>query len=233
MTRPRIEEAALGLLALLAGAVSPVIFPAAQAGLAPMSVLAVRLLLPSAVLLAAVAATAIRRGHRGLVRRMAAGATCGALATVGLEAVRLTSFHFGGMPGNLPRLLGVLLMDRFMLGPSALSDALGYGYHFWNGACFGLVFAVLFGSASWRWTSFYGLAVAFGFLAGPATRAMGVGFLALHMPSMTATVVAAHLVFGLILGLCLGRSIPSAGALWSLRTRAAAGTTMTFEACGR
>jgi hypothetical protein len=213
MKRSRIEEILLGLLALAAGAVSPNIFPAAQAGLAKMPVLAVRLLVPSIVLLVAVAVIAVRRGHRGLVRRMIAGAACGAAATVGLEAVRLTSFHFGGMPGDLPRLLGVLLTDRFMLGPSALSDVLGYAYHFWNGASFGLVFAVLFGRASWRWTSIYGLAIGLGFLAGPAVRAMGVGFLGLQMPTMTVTVVVAHLAYGLLLGLCLGRALPVAGGL--------------------
>jgi hypothetical protein len=213
MKRSRIEEIALGLLALGAGAVAPNIFPAAQAGLARMSVLAVRLLVPSILLLVAVAVVAVRRGHRGLVRRMIAGAACGAAATLGLEAVRLPSFLLGGMPGNLPRLMGVLLTDRFMLGPSALSDVLGYAYHFWNGASFGLIFAVLFGRASWRWTSIYGLAIGLGFLAGPAVRAMGVGFLGLQMPAMTVTVVVAHLAYGVLLGLCLRRSLPEAGGL--------------------
>lgn len=144
---------------------------------------------------------------------MIAGAACGAAATLGLEAIRLPSFLLGGMPGDLPRLMGVLLADRFMLGPSTLSDVLGYAYHFWNGASFGLIFAVLFGSASWRWTSIYGLSIGLGFLAGPAVRAMGVGFLGLQMPTMTATVVVAHLAFGLLLGLCLRRSILDAGGL--------------------
>jgi hypothetical protein len=100
-----------------------------------------------------------------------------------------------------------------MLGPSVLSDVLGYAYHFWNGASFGLVFAVLFGRSSWRWTSVYGAAIGLGFLAGPAVRAMGVGFLGLQMPTMTVTVVVAHLAYGLLLGLCLGRSLPEAGGL--------------------
>jgi hypothetical protein len=177
------------------------------------------LLVPSIVLLAAVAAIGFLRGYRNLVRRMIAGATCGAAATVGLEVVRQASFHFGGMPGNLPRLLGVLLMNRFMLGPSALSDALGYAYHFWNGVCFGLIFAVLFGRSSRLWASVYGLAIGFGFLAGPAVRAMGVGFLGLRMPAMTATVVAAHIVYGLLLGLCLGRWIRAEGGLLTAETR--------------
>ncbi len=49
------------------------------------------------------------------------------------------------MPGSLPQLAGVLLLDRFMLGPSLWSDVAGWAYHYWNGVCFGLIFAVLFG----------------------------------------------------------------------------------------
>jgi hypothetical protein len=42
---------------------------------------------------------------------------------------------------------------------------------------------------------------------------MGVGFLGLQMPTMTVTVVVAHLAYGLLLGLCLGRCLPEAGGL--------------------
>ncbi len=52
-----------------------------------------------------------------ILRRTLAGGLAGLLATFGLEAFRATSFHvFEGMPGDLPRLMGVLLTDRFMLG---------------------------------------------------------------------------------------------------------------------
>ncbi len=219
MNRSRLEEVALGLVALSGAAVAPNIFPAAQAGLASMAILGADLLLPSIGLLLGVLGVAAWRDHRALVRRMLVGAAAGAVATVGLEAVRLTSFHFGGMPGDLPRLLGVLLTDRFMEGPSPLSDALGYAYHFWNGACFGLLFAVAFGRASWRWTVVYGIALGLGFLASPATTALGVGFLALQMPAMLATVLLAHVVFGVVLGLLLQRRLPVAGGLFGRGAR--------------
>jgi len=199
------EDVLLSLAVVLLAGVSPNIFPIAQAGLAPMSVLAVRLLLPSIVLIATVFALANVRGHRRLATHMLLGAAAGVIATAGLEVVRAASFRLGGMPGDLPRLLGVLLTDRFMLGPSTLSDALGYTYHFWNGACFGLIFAVLFGRKPLIWTAAYGELVGLGFLASPAVKAMGVGFMALQMPAMIVTVLAAHLVFGLVLGLLLRR----------------------------
>jgi hypothetical protein len=214
------ERLVLALLALAAAGIAPNLFPAAQAGFAKMSDLARWLLLPSIGLLIVVIAFTLARGHRVLGRRMIIGIVAGILATFGLEVVRATSFRLGGMPGDLPRLLGVLITDRFMLGPSAFSDFLGYSYHFWNGACFGLIFAVILGRRSLWWTSIYGILIGIGFLASPAVQAMGVGFLALQKPAMIVTIVIAHVVYGLILGALLRRWLPS--ATW-LRAESPAG----------
>lgn len=213
MRRAINEEVILSLAVLLLAGVSPNIFPAAQAGLEKMSVLAMRFLLPSIVLLAAVLAVARWRSHRRLASHMLVGALAGVIATAGLEVVRATSFRLGGMPGDLPRLLGVLLTNRFMLGPSALSDVLGYAYHFWNGACFGVIFAVLLGRKPLLWTAAYGELVGLGFLASPAVKAMGVGFMGVRMPAMIATVLVAHLAFGLVLGYLLRRWLRDDGWL--------------------
>jgi hypothetical protein len=205
MLRILDEEIILSALVLVLAGVSPNIFPAAQAGLAKMSVLALRLLLPSIVLLGLLFAVARRRGHWRLASHILLGVVAGLIATLGLEVVRATSFRLGGMPGDLPRLLGVLLTDRFMLGPSAFSDVLGYVYHFWNGACFGLIFAVLLGRKPVLWAAAYGGLVGLGFLASPAVKAMGVGFMGTKMPAMIVTVLLGHIVFGLMLGTLLRR----------------------------
>ncbi len=199
------ERLALALVALFAAGMAPNIFPVAQAGFAKMSDLTRWFLLPSIGLLLAVIAVTFGLGHRALGTRMIAGLAAGTIATIGLEIVRTISFHLGGMPGDLPRLLGVLMTDRFMLGPSRLSDVLGYSYHFWNGACFGLIFAVILGRRSLWWTSVYGVLIGIGFLASPAVQAMGVGFFALQKPTMIVTVVLAHIAYGLILGSLLRR----------------------------
>lgn len=213
MTRQRIEEASLTLVALLMAAVAPNVFPAAQAGYARMLHLATRLLLPSIVVLALALIASFARGHVRLTRRLLAGAGAGIVATLGLEAVRMTSFRFGGMPGDLPRLMGVLLMDRFMLGPSPLSDALGYLYHLWNGAAFGIIFAVILGRRPLWWGIAFGQLVGLGFLASPVVKGMGVGFMGLDMPTMPLTVVLAHLAYGLILGLLTRRWIHGDGGI--------------------
>lgn len=207
------EEVLLSLVALAAAGVAPNLFPAAQAGVAKMSVLATHLLIPSIVVLGAVLAIALFRGHPRLTNRVLVGLAAGVAATIGLEVVRTVSFRLGGMPGDMPRLLGVLLTDRFMLGPSLASDVLGYAFHFWNGACFGVILTLVLGRPRVLWDLGYATLIGLGFLASPAVKAMGVGFMGVDMPSLVVTVVVAHLVYGLILGVLARRWLPGDGWL--------------------
>jgi hypothetical protein len=217
-----IEELSLSGLILLCAAVSPNIFPVAQAGYANMETLALWGLIPSLVVMAITLAVAVWRGHRRLVNRVWVGIAAGMLTTIGLEAVRITSFRvFSGMPGDLPQLLGVLLLNRFALGPSLWSDVVGYLYHFWNGACFDIIFAVIFGRIRFYWGMLYGEAIGNGFLLSPAVTALGVGFFASNMHSMQITVWVAHLFYGVILGLLCQRWIHERGWLLSRRANVA------------
>ena len=215
MNSKRLETAIWGCVALLAAGIPPNLFPAAQAGLAKMSYLGKWFLLPSVgVLLLATVASAIR-GRRVLSRRILVGAFSGIIATLGLELVRATSFHFGGMPGDMPKLLGVLLTDRFMLGPSVFSNTVGYAYHFWNGICFGVIFSVIFGKRPVWWAVAFAQAIGIGFLLSPAVQALGIGFMGLAMPAMPITVVTAHLVFGILLAVLTRRLIPESPWLFA------------------
>ncbi len=201
-----------GVILLLVG-LGPNLFPAAQAGLAKLSVLGLYLLLPSVVLFAVALTLAAMRGHRRLTNRVLSGVAAGLVATIGLEIVRATSFRLGGMPGDLPRLMGVLLTDRFMLGPSLLSDVLGWSYHFWNGLCFGVIFTVVLGRRSLLWAVIYGQLIGIGFLLSPAVKSLGIGFMGLEMPAMPMTVILAHLVYGIILGVLTRRYVRDEGWL--------------------
>ncbi len=206
-------EAVLSLFIMAMAGLAPNLFPAAQAGLAKLSLLGRAVLLPSIALLGAALIVASKLGYGRLVNRAVAGAGAGFVATAGLEVVRAVSFHFGGMPGDMPRLLGVLLTDRFMLGPSAWSDILGWGYHFWNGAAFGIIFTVLFGRRSFLPVQLYALLIGVGFLLSPAVEALGIGFLGLDMPAMPITVIVAHVAYGAILARLINRWVYSGGWL--------------------
>lgn len=134
------------------------------------------------------------------------------------------------MPGDLPRLMGVVLTDRFMLGPSLLSDSLGWTYHFWNGAAFGIIFAVLLGRRSIVWAVAYAELIGIGFLLSPAVKSLGIGFMGLNMPSMPVTVLLAHLAYGLLLGVLCRRWIVEAGWLLGSPARVAPAEDMGTDA---
>lgn len=219
------EQTLLGAAVLGVAGIAPNIFPIAQAGFAKMSTLGTHVLLPSLGLLVGLTALSTLRGHRTLVRRIGLGAAAGVVATIGLEIVRITSFRLGGMPGDLPRLMGVLLSDRFMYGPSAYSDVLGWAYHVWNGAVFGMIFVVPLGRRPIGWFIGYGILIGVGFLASPVVSSMGIGPLGAKMPSMPFTVIAAHIVYGWALGALYQR--------WSPPVRAAAPVRGPSKQTGR
>jgi hypothetical protein len=190
----------LTLLTLALAAVGPLIFPIALSGHGTLAALAINFLVPAIVFLAAIAVFS-RQSQPWLSRTVVRGAWAGAVATIALEIIRLTGFHFDYMPGNLPRLMGVLLLDRFAQGPSLASDIAGWAYHFWNGASFGIIYGLLLGTRR-RWVgAIFGLTVGLGFLVSPVVVSLGVGYFGLQFSyGFPITVLLAHLAFGTALG---------------------------------
>ena len=185
----------LVLLALASAA--PNAFPLSQMGYGSLHELALVMIVPAAVGLLIAWALLVSSGRRSLAAMLVRGAVAGAIATLALEAVRYPGFRLGFMPGNLPRLMGVLLLDRFALGPSTLSDLAGFAYHAWNGASFGIVFVMLVNGRSSWWALPYGLVVGLGFLASPVVQALGVGPFGRDFGwPFAATVLTAHAAFG-------------------------------------
>jgi hypothetical protein len=188
------------LVLLSAASVSPLIFPLAESGRSTMDVLAKFALVPSITVIGILWGFLHHRDDP-LARTTAVSLAAGALATVALEAVRLPGFWLGFMPGNLPRLMGVLLLNQFATGPTWASDIAGWAYHFWNGASFGLIYALVFGTCR-RWVgTVYGVLLGFGFMLSPVVSALGVGFLGLEFSKgFPVTVTLAHAAFGGVLG---------------------------------
>ncbi len=125
-------ELALTALALIPAAVGPnVLVVALTPGMPGMPVLVRWALLPSIVLLAVAWGIAQARGYRRLTNRIWTGVWVGFATTAALDAFRLTSFMLGLLPGNLPRMFGVLILDTMATGPTPLSDVVGGLYHSW------------------------------------------------------------------------------------------------------
>lgn len=198
------ETVALIAVLLLASA-APNAFPLSMMGYGSLHDLAIWLILPAAALLSVLGLLSRKRRVHGMTRVLFYGSLAGVLGTVALEVIRYPGFLLGYMPGNLPELMGVLLFDRFARGPSLLSNVAGFVYHFWNGACFGIIFAVLVPQGRVRLLAVpYGIAVGVGFLVSPVVQALGVGLFGIDFGwQFAATVLTAHAAFGVVLGLTL------------------------------
>jgi hypothetical protein len=203
------KKLVLLLIVLLLAGISPNLFPAAQAGIAKLSSTAVILLIPSVVLIFVLIIVFHRLKYSDLRRQTLNGILAGLAGTLGLEIVREIGFRMGGMPGDMPKLLGVLLLNRFAYGPSFWSNIAGWSYHFWNGAAFGIIYSLIFGRGR-IWTGIlYALLIATGFMVSPATTALGIGVFGLHFKhgyEFLTTVILAHLAFGSIVGFVINKT---------------------------
>ena len=92
------------------------------------------------------------------------------------------------------------------MGPTAASTLGGFAYHFWNGACFGIIFAVGRSNLPGWWAIPYGAAVGVGFLVSPVVQGLGVGIFGVNFGwHFAATVLTAQLAFGASIALLLRR----------------------------
>jgi hypothetical protein len=195
------KKIGLSIVALIAAGISPNLFVISQAGYGELSSLALNFLIPSVVIMLLLIIFSYYSGVKDLSRQIGIGIAAGMISTIGLEIVREIGFHMGGMPGDMPKLLGVLLLNQFAQGPDTLSNIAGWSYHFWNGASFGIIYSILFGRGRKGAGIIYALLIGIGFMASPAVIPLGVG----HFGSdfgigFPITVLLAHLAYGTLLG---------------------------------
>ncbi len=202
-----IKSLLFSILFVLAG-ISPNLFVLAQAGIARFSTLAVYLLIPSVILIAIVIALLAILRYTVISRLAVNGIIAGLISTVALEIFREGGFRLGMMPGDLPRLMGVLILNQLALGPDKWSDLTGWAYHFWNGAAFGILFSLVLGQSKTWQGILYGLLIGIGFMASPVIKSLGIGLFGLEFKNgyeFATTVTIAHIAYGFTLSLILSR----------------------------
>ncbi len=211
-----VAEVVLTGLALAATAVGPnILVVALTPGMPGMHVLGPWLLVPAIALLLAVWLVAFGLGQVRLTNRIWTGIWVGAASTAALDTIRLTGFSFGLMPGNLPRMFGVLLLDQMALGPSPLSDFVGSLYHYWVGASFGLTYTLLVGRTRWWGVVIWALLIELGMMTTPPmVVAMDTGFFGLKWGyGILITTVPSHIACGVAAGLLLERYTRHKGSI--------------------
>lgn len=157
------------------------------------------LVLPALVVLGALAIRDRRGGDGALARDLGRGALGGVVAAVTYDLFRVP-FVLAGMPlfAAFAR-FGEALSGQPAQHPLAI--VLGWGFHFGNGASLGAMYAVAAPRAPWWGAVVWALAVEGALLVSPYAAWMGVAV----GPSFIAVTLAAHLLFGVTLGLWLRR----------------------------
>jgi len=195
------KKIVLSIIALLAAGIGPNLFVISQTGYAQLSDLAVSFLIPSIAVLLVLFLVSHFLRLKDFSKQLRNGFLAGLIGTVGLEIVRETGFHLGGMPGDLPKLMGVLLLNQFATGPDILSNIAGWSYHFWNGAAFGIIYSIILGKGKIWAGTLYGILVGICFMMSPVVVALGVGCFGIDFGwGFPVTVATAHIVFGTIVG---------------------------------
>jgi len=201
-----VTEFIAALIALVCAAVGPnILVVALTPGMPEMHLLAQYALIPSLVVLGVIALVAHGLGWRCLANRLWTGIWVGAVTTGVLDAVRLIGFSMGLMPGNMPRMFGVLILNTMATGPTVGSDTIGYLYHYWVGACFGLTLTLLLGKVRWWAGLVWALIIEVGMMTTPPmVIAMDTGYFGLKSgPGLFAVSLIAHIGYGVFLGLLL------------------------------
>lgn len=209
--------------ALVPAAVGPhVLVVALTPGMPGMPALTRWALIPSIFLLAVVWGAAFFLEYKRLQNRIWTGVWVGASATAALDLFRLTSFSLGLLPGNMPRMFGVLILDTMAIGPTPLSDLVGSLYHYWVSVCFGLTYALICGRTRWWGGLIWGLIIEVGMMTTPPmVIAMDTGYFGLKLGQGIFNGVflgslVPHIAYGTALGLLLERYLRHPGSVLSL-----------------
>lgn len=214
-----IGELMATILALAVAAIGPnILVVALTPGMPEMPFLTKVALLPSIGLLLLVFLLAKKMNYIRLSDRIIAGLWIGAVASGGLDIVRLIGFYLGYMPGNMPRMFGVLIMDTMAIGPDPLSDFVGSLYHFWVGACFGLTLTLIGGKVRWWWGLIWGIIIEIGMMTtSPMVVAMDTGYFGVKFgPGLFIVSFTAHLVLGILMGLLTEKYVSHKGNIFQL-----------------
>ena len=139
-----------------------------------------------------------------IFRRIVVGVGIGALATVGLDFFRQMSVIYHWLPGDTPAMFGKMVTSSSAF---AVFYPIGFLVHFLNGANLGLFYTFVWDKQSSYgrgifWSIIWLLIVELGMMTlppmGPMAGLFGVQY---QWPQLFLLTLAAHLAFGLVLGI--------------------------------
>jgi hypothetical protein len=167
---------------------------------------------PATALLVILAVLDFGRGDGLLFRGVVVGAGAGLIAAVGYDVFRLPfvfarAWHIETIVPPLPLYkafprFGAMILGEPIEQPSYSWAAvlIGWAYHFSNGLTFGIMYTAAVGDAArrhWSWAVLLAVGLELGMLLTPYPQVFGIRVGA----TFIAATLAAHLIFGVVLGL--------------------------------
>jgi hypothetical protein len=181
-------------------------------GLCSMRIFTLFVSLPATALLVILAVRDLLRGDGRLFRGVVIGGAAGLIAAVGYDVFRLPFVHARAwrLEAIVPPLplfqvfprFGAMILGQPVEQPSYSRAAtlIGWAYHFSNGLTFGIMYTALVGEAArrhWSWAVLMAVGLELGMLLTPYPRFFGIRV----GTTFIAATLAAHLIFGVVLGL--------------------------------
>ena len=179
-------------------------------------------IIPSIVIIFAIGIL-LRNKFPQITKRIFVGMSAGAVASFALEAIRIPGYMFAKwLPmDSMISLPGLLLTEKIsslsevkqviMQSGVAMNlyhaplDAFMAGalWHFWNGATFGIVYALVIGKGKWWYGMIWAFIIEIGMMFAPYLIIMKGPFGIEHMDGYNIFVITliAHLAFGAVLGI--------------------------------
>jgi hypothetical protein len=231
------KEIALTILTILLAGVAVNFFIFGSLGIISFTDYRDMLLIPSVVAIAIIAIYS-RFKMKRLSNRLLTGLWTGAVATVALEAIRIPGYavlHW--LPGDDMIMMPGAFLSGLAPSPMALMEMMNTGammsmpqsmmigvmisgtvYHFWNGATMGAMYTLFMGKTKWYYGIAWGFIINIGMMLAPWLIVMMGPFGIKYMGGYNIFVIAlaAHLAYGLILGILAQRFVKERGSMFTL-----------------
>ncbi len=179
-------------------------------------------IIPSVVIIFAIGILARSRFPR-LTNRLFVGMAAGTIASFALEAIRIPSYMFAKwMPmDSMISLPGLLLTEKITMLSQAKQVIMQSGvpmnlytapmdaflagglWHFWNGATFGIIYALLLGKGKWWYGIIWAVIIEMVMMVAPYLIIMVGSFGVQYKDGYNIFVITliAHVTFGAVLGI--------------------------------
>jgi len=232
----RTEQGWTILVIILCGA-SPMLLIFAPLNIIPYATFRDVAIIPSVITIFAIGIVSRKKFPR-LSNRLFVGMAAGAIASFALEAIRIPGYMFAKwLPmDSMISLPGLLLTEKItslsevkqivmesgvaMNLYSAPLDAFMAGalWHFWNGATFGIIYALVIGKGKWWYGMIWAFIIEIGMMVAPYLIIMKGPFGIEHMDGYNLFVITliAHLAFGAVLGIIVQKWKKGSNSILSL-----------------